>query len=369
MRPADLDGGPLGAAFVKCVIKDPRVQAFGEWLCLEYPEFQSLFRDGLFPTPGAKSPYGPFVVVGGDKWPVVLEGADLAWDFARVASRGECHEYQPAPEAKSNSFFHTGLAIADRAKAFFGLLVGNELTVSGYSEDLTSKAIPKNQWTRPDCYLDVRLSDLLSIAPESNPRRLLTGVTATALDLRAEINRSIELHRMAVDEGLLSWLKEKRKFGERVSQAELEQRIDPGWLRAHQIIDGEYIPKLLSEIAEGRWTPFPPQRSSVEVPFRQWASNATTPTGHPTGDLEGPELDEAIRRALKMVEDQLGGKKITGKDHVIRANVFLRTWNVTLKKGNKASRDRGTLKEIVEQICDKEFRHLRNPRYLRASGR
>jgi hypothetical protein len=150
IKPSDLDGCLLGEAFVKCVIKDPRVQAFGRWLCLEYPEFQPLFRAGLFPTP-PKSPYGPFVVVDGDKWPVVLDGA-LSLDFARVASRGECHDYPSAPQVRTNSFFYTAMAIEDRAAAFFKLLRGVDLTVSGLTDDFTSKAIPSDQWTRRDRY-------------------------------------------------------------------------------------------------------------------------------------------------------------------------------------------------------------------------
>jgi hypothetical protein len=48
-------------------------------------------------------------------------------------------------------------------------------------------------------------------------------------------------------------------------------------------------------------------------------SDAAALIGHPTGALGEPELDDAIRFALKMVEDRLGAKKITGKAHVLEA--------------------------------------------------
>jgi hypothetical protein len=114
----------------------------------------------------------------------------------------------------------------------------------------------------PGSLLYVKLSDLLSIEPKSSPRLLLTGVKAIASNLRSEIIRALNADEAGVDDGLVPWLREKRSFGDRVSQLELEQYIDPAWLRAHQIVDGESIPRLLSKIAEGAWKPRPPQRGS-----------------------------------------------------------------------------------------------------------
>jgi hypothetical protein len=87
-----LESRMIGEAFVDSVIGDPKVQACGEWLCSEYPEFRCLFSEGVFPSTVANSSYGPWLIVDGDKWPVILDAVELSWNFARVASRGECHD-------------------------------------------------------------------------------------------------------------------------------------------------------------------------------------------------------------------------------------------------------------------------------------
>jgi hypothetical protein len=172
-----LDGLMIGTAFIKHVIKDPKVKACGAWLCLEYPEFGPLFSVGVFEGIKENSPYGPPVIFRRDKWPVLQ--VDLCSDFARVASRGECHDYMAAPEERSNSLSHTAQAIADRHAAFFDLLRNSELIAEGVSESLFTQAIPADQWNRPDRYLDIALSDLLCIEPTISgfsSRRILNGV-------------------------------------------------------------------------------------------------------------------------------------------------------------------------------------------------
>jgi hypothetical protein len=172
-----LDGLMIGAAFIKHVIKDPKVQACGAWLCLEYPEFGPLFSVGVFEGIKENSPYGPPVIFRRDKWPVLQ--VDLSSDFARVASRGECHDYMAAPEERSNSLSHTAHAIADRQRAFFDLFRNSELIAEGVSESLFTQAIPADQWNRPDRYLDITLNDLLCIEPTTSgfsSRRILNGV-------------------------------------------------------------------------------------------------------------------------------------------------------------------------------------------------
>jgi hypothetical protein len=176
---SDLDGCMLGDAFMNCVIYDSKVRACGEWLCLEYPEFRPLFDACFFPGQTINSPYGPWTIVTGDQWPVVLDANNLCWDLERVASRGECHDRSPAPPTRSNSFFQTAQAIANRHKALFDLLRGPDVIAAGTSEATFSlESIQQDQWSRPDRYLDVKLSDLISIRP-GKYRRMLSGIKVT----------------------------------------------------------------------------------------------------------------------------------------------------------------------------------------------
>jgi len=46
---SDLDGRMVGEAFLEHVIRDPKVLAASEWLCLERPKFSLLFAEGKFP--------------------------------------------------------------------------------------------------------------------------------------------------------------------------------------------------------------------------------------------------------------------------------------------------------------------------------
>jgi hypothetical protein len=271
---SDLDGCMLGDAFMKCVIHNSKVQACGEWLCLEYPEFGPLFDAGFFPGQTINSPYGPWSIVTGDKWPVVLDANNLCWDLERVASRGECHDRSPAPPTRSNSFFHTARAIANRHNAFFDLLRGPDVIAAGTSEATFSlQSIQQDQWSRPDRYLDVKLSDLISIQP-AEYRRMLSGIRVT-----------------------------------------LATRC----------------------------------------------GSAVNPLAITT--LEGPELDEAIRGAVRAINDEarLAGKKLNIKEQRISTMQKLREQGIQSKAGG--------LQMKVEKILDEpEFKATRGPRGVRRTA-
>jgi hypothetical protein len=160
--PADLGGMRIGDAFVKTVIKDPKVQAHGEWLCAHYPDQGALFREGVFSGIQDKSPHGLPLILGGTKWPVVLNADELSWNLWRAASRGTWLDYPPPPQTETNLFFHTAYAIADCHEAFFDLLRGTELIAEAISSDMLSKqGVPSDLWGETDLYLDIARNTLL----------------------------------------------------------------------------------------------------------------------------------------------------------------------------------------------------------------
>jgi hypothetical protein len=53
---SDFDGRMVGEAFLEHVIRDPKVLAASEWLCLERPKFSLLFAQGKFPCVVHDSP-------------------------------------------------------------------------------------------------------------------------------------------------------------------------------------------------------------------------------------------------------------------------------------------------------------------------
>jgi hypothetical protein len=158
----NLDGMRIGDAFVKTVIKDPKVQAHGEWLCAHYPDQGALFREGVFSGIQDKSPYGLPLILAGTKWPVVLNADELSWNLWRAASRGTSQDYPPPPQTETNPFFHTAYAIAGRHEAFFDLLRSTELIAEAISSDMLSKqGVPSNLWGETDLYLDIVRNTLL----------------------------------------------------------------------------------------------------------------------------------------------------------------------------------------------------------------
>jgi hypothetical protein len=160
--PNSLDGMRIGDAFVLSVIKDPKVQAHGEWLCAHFPDQGALFRDGVFSGIQDKSPYGPPLIFGGTKWPVVLNADQLSWNLWRAASRGTSQDYPAPPQTETNLFFHTACAIADRHEAFFYLLRSTGLIAEAISSDMMSKqGVPSDLWSETDLYLDIARNTLL----------------------------------------------------------------------------------------------------------------------------------------------------------------------------------------------------------------
>jgi hypothetical protein len=445
----DVAGRMLGDAFLRCAIKDSKVQAFGERICSDYPIFRSLFASGLFPKLSLNSTFGPLAVDAG-KWPVVLSASDLLHSFERAARQATSRNLwsNGGKAAASNA----AQAIADRHKAFFDLLSGSEVIIDGLSEATgESVIIPHAHWKRTDRYLDVEQSDLLSGVSRRMFGSLKAKFGPAAIERRTDIGNAYTTQLLGPPLGpvmhpadapggsmplfeLVYWIATKGgsigfeprtreiwdaawktvirawrlktltvagrpatgEFPENIAAEQIDGvrvvhpfGVDPvgnpmsgtgpyiqSWGRTDDdgwenkgFNDQLYMPgKMLgythlkaptSEVL--RWWSFRSARNAVALTSVGVDGEARAPIGPPTGDLGEQQLEDAIRRALKIVEGQIGDKKITGKVHVLKAMKILRSWNVT--------RTRGSLKEVVEKIADTEFKRCRNPPYVRVAKR
>jgi hypothetical protein len=188
----NLDGRTVGEAFLEYVIRDPKVQAAGKWLCLERPEFSPLFTEGKFPAvvhksapvrtthrPGYASVGYPelkersnpeqttatlFVASSAnslrwdEKWPLFLDAKELSRVFV---SRYLNANYQNDPS--EGPIFHAAEALADRHGVFFDLLRARILVAGGtFTGTGQEMPIPEKQWSRKDRYLDVHHTDFFS---------------------------------------------------------------------------------------------------------------------------------------------------------------------------------------------------------------
>jgi hypothetical protein len=207
---ADLDGLMVGQAFLERVIKDPKVQAAGQWLCLERPQFSQLFKEGTFPavmqhrnqrsSPIRTRRLPPYANVGYSdlkehwrrpptgtlansdlittsaatrpssslvwdrKWPLVLDANKLSHIFISEYSLDA--DYQKDPF--EGPIYHAAKAVADRHHAFFNLVRAHLLVAEGTFKDTGQELpIPDKQWSRQDRYLDVQNSDLFNKEGES----------------------------------------------------------------------------------------------------------------------------------------------------------------------------------------------------------
>lgn len=189
----DLAGRKIREAFVDCVVREPKVQAHGRWLRLEFCEFASLFDDGRFPTSELSEP----TIINGYCWPFwELDPGNvetLALNFAQI---GGCSHYQPSrlgalrgqftvPELPLwDSFFFSAQAIANAHHGFLAALAGSGLIASGPSETLTPVTVETDTLIRPGRYLDVQHGDLFE-----RSRRIMTGFT---LDLAPSAGATTE---------------------------------------------------------------------------------------------------------------------------------------------------------------------------------
>jgi hypothetical protein len=186
-RGPDLNGRRVGDAFIQFVIRDPKVLACVEWLCLEFANFRCLLSNGEFPSPLTTSRFGVPLIFEGVKWPVNLDRDKLHNEIHRMALGGEWWDRPLAPPDERNPLFHTARAIADQHKAFFDLLSGDEVTAEGTSEATFSiQKIQNDQWSRPDRYLDVKLGDLLFVEDTRSLRKICTGIKLRSNSTKSE---------------------------------------------------------------------------------------------------------------------------------------------------------------------------------------
>jgi hypothetical protein len=168
----DLDGSMVGEAFLNCVIRDPKVQATGAWLCLERPVFREVFTEGMFPNnvrraerssqtvQGSWNPLAePAVREWDHTWPVVLDATKLIEILSTEYDVNANYAHDPT----EGPIYHAATALADRHQAFFDLLRSRLLVAEGTFKDTGQElSIPTTQWLRRDRRLDVRNSDVLN---------------------------------------------------------------------------------------------------------------------------------------------------------------------------------------------------------------
>lgn len=207
---ADLDGQMVGQAFLQRVIRDPKVQAAGKWLCLERPQFSQLFNEGKFPAemrdhnqrsspirPRRLPPYAnvgnpylqerlrrrsrdtasdsdlittfpatrpPSSLVWDKKWPLVLDANNLSQVFTSQYSLNANYQEDPF----EGPICHAAEALADRHRAFFNLLRACILVAEGTFKDTGQElSVPDKQWCRQDRFLDVQNSDFFDQKSEA----------------------------------------------------------------------------------------------------------------------------------------------------------------------------------------------------------
>jgi hypothetical protein len=187
-KPADLEGHKLSEAFLDFVIRDPKVQACGKWLCAERREFRRLFEPLRSETGGILPP-GSFprldengsLLIRGYIWPVVLDLPKLLFDIARVAGFDSYQWPQSDALADEDSFFQCANTIVDAHKGFFAAL--SDLVAEGTSESLAPRIIPVRDLIRSTHCLDVQCGDLLE-----HGRPILRGIILRPLSLPATVD-------------------------------------------------------------------------------------------------------------------------------------------------------------------------------------
>jgi hypothetical protein len=198
---SDLAGRMVGEAFLERVIGDPRVQAAGQWLCLERPNFSPLFLEGKFPTvvprrqlsgparhrpayanvgyaevkerlrglqrgtlSNSDQPLAIFpparplsCLVWDTKWPLFLDANELRRIFlSQYSINANCQD-----DLLENPICYAGKTLADRHQAFFDLVGTGHLVAEGTFRGTGQLVqIPDQQWYRRNRHLEVLSSDL-----------------------------------------------------------------------------------------------------------------------------------------------------------------------------------------------------------------
>jgi hypothetical protein len=190
----DLGGLMVGEAFLKLVIRDPKVQAAGAWLYLERPVFLEVFTEGIFPKvrrvrhrrtnlptranvgyAKLKEHWGPLrhrTIQGSGytfserspnvrkwdhKWPMNLDAAELTEIFSAEYDPNAQYQHDPT----EGPIYHAAEALADRCSAFLDLIRAGQVVAIGTSTMTAGViSISGDQWTRSDKLLDIRSNDL-----------------------------------------------------------------------------------------------------------------------------------------------------------------------------------------------------------------
>jgi hypothetical protein len=203
---ADLGGLMVGEAFLKLVIRDPKVQAAGAWLYLDRPVFLRVFTEGIFPEQSKvqrvrrrrtdlparanvgnakpKEHWGlprhvtvqssgytfpertPTVGKWDHKWPMNLEVAELTEIFSAEYDPNARYQHDPT----EGPIYYAAQALADRCNAFFDLIRTGQVVAIGTSTRTAGViSISGDQWSRSDKLLDIRSNDLFHKNPALAP--------------------------------------------------------------------------------------------------------------------------------------------------------------------------------------------------------
>jgi hypothetical protein len=144
MNSSDLDGLPLGKAFMRCVIEDAKIQDLGASVVLQELHHRFVFDEGRLP--GRDENY---------RWPVAPPEGWLREQFGsgRIA---DGFDYFPSNAVRNVSAF-----MNHRIRALFDPLRSGEMIAIGiYCATGVEATVNKAQWSRSEATLDVRTSDL-----------------------------------------------------------------------------------------------------------------------------------------------------------------------------------------------------------------
>jgi hypothetical protein len=296
---ADFDGRIVGKAFLEHVIWNPKIQAQGEWLCLERPTFRPLFAEGRFPAvarderrssgrtrtahrpPFANlgyaefkenmrglprgtlsnvvqplgifpAPHASISLTWGSKWPVVLDAEELGRLFVTQYSPEACYQDDPS----EGPIYSAAMALADQHRAFFDPLREGRIVAGGTFKDRGQDLpVPAAQWSRSDRFLDIENGDLFDGEGEAaraiwesltlripnremtNPRRARPA--DRAFDVRSS-SRPAPPTSHGEEAAVAAWKRgRKQTVGPRIEEA---MRRD--------IKEGRHTPKSLAEMLE-----------------------------------------------------------------------------------------------------------------------
>jgi len=183
LNAADLSGKSIGEAFLEFVIRDPKVQAYGQWLCFECRPLAPLFvGQYLYLVSGGAS------YQMGHKWPALLRIDRLEGLFRyHYACMVTQERHSTASAMAKGPVYHAAKALADRNSMFFDLLRGrqSELVADGiYKATGQDSEVSEKQWSASGRWVDIESSNLINKANGTEDvlyERLLLRRRTTAL--------------------------------------------------------------------------------------------------------------------------------------------------------------------------------------------